>query len=445
MAGIVVPVILHLWNDRQGKVLAIGSIALLEKRSSRRAWSRRLSEWWLLLLRCLLLIVLALLLAGPVWKRGSGVREKGWVLVDSAVVVQTEGTVYKPLMDSLAAAGYERHVMSEVNYWEAYQAADREAPAGAPFVVFSTGWVSRFGGERPSTFRPVRWYTYTPKDSVRHWTAAAWLTPSDSIRVLEGSSGPTGSYYRARMLSRDSPLAVKVDTAALRITIYMGPEYIQDGRYLAAGLRALASFSGRKIRLNIAGSMDAVSGEMDWLFWLSPAPLPLEAKTVHVLRYEPGKAVAVGTWLRGEPGIGITKEIEGGEGYAAVWEDGYGRCLLGREDIGNGEPIGRPQDSEGRRVYHYFSRMDPGWNGLVWSRSFPVLLSRLLFEGGLDEAQDRRVLDPEQVVPVKRGDRVGKTEESLLDLGPVCWVLLLLLFILERVVSFVPSPNKRSY
>src|SRR5216684_1533812 len=96
MAGIIVPVAIHLWNNKQGKVLAIGSIAFLEKTSRRKARSRKLSEWGLLLLRCLLLILLSLLLAGPFWKSTSSAEgKKGWVLGGEGV----KG--YRPTIDSL--------------------------------------------------------------------------------------------------------------------------------------------------------------------------------------------------------------------------------------------------------------------------------------------------------------------------------------------------------
>jgi hypothetical protein len=253
-------------------------------------------------------------------------------------------------------------------------------------------------------------------------------------------------------------LAVRVDTAGMRVTIYAGSGYMQDGRYLAAALGALKQFTSRRVQINVTTKIKEIGEKQDWLFWLSPAPLPFAGMAGHVLRYEPGKAVVVDTWLRGESGVEIGKEIEGGARYAAEWEDGYGRVLLGREGMGRGV------------VYHFFSRCDPGWNGLVWSRSFPVLLSRLLFDGGLDSVADRRVLDPAQVVPMRRPverdrDRIGKTGGrltdpgktggrlpdpgrtggTLVDLGPVCWGLLLLLFIMERVAAIVTAPDKRSY
>src|SRR5579872_4843154 len=101
-AAIVVPVLLHLWNDRRGKVLQVGSVELLAGGRRRMAWRRRVSEWLLLVVRCLLLVALALLMAGPVRR----FAVKGWVLGGGRVA------------DSLVKAGWERHSFRDsANYW----------------------------------------------------------------------------------------------------------------------------------------------------------------------------------------------------------------------------------------------------------------------------------------------------------------------------------------
>jgi hypothetical protein len=471
MAGIAAPVLLHLWNDRQGKVLPVGSVALLERRSPRQRWSRRLSEWWLLLLRCLLLMALALLLAGPSWRSGPG-GKAGWILEEGAGAHAGAGPAdidrwYKPLIDSLLKAGYERRVwdgspagaawdgapagaamgVGERSYWDGFRAADKAAPGGMPFYVFTTGWASRFQGSRPSTDRPVHWYIYTPTDSVSRWIGGAWLSSPDSIRIAEGSSGPTGSSYSYRMapagrlpVSPDSQPPVTVDTAVVRIAIYADPDHMHDSRYLAAAVRALEEFSRRRIELRISGTMPGK--KVDWLFWLSPQPIPAGDRAKHVLQYEPGRAVPVDTRVQG---VDIGKEISADRDYETIWKDGYGRTLLGLERTEHGE------------VYHFFSRFDPEWNGLVWSRSFPVWLERLVF-GGSEDRQDRRVLDPEQILPVKKevagneraeaGERIKADGAEIaagtrgFDLGPACWILIVLLFILERVVSFATTQTK---
>src|SRR5882724_4127449 len=114
MAGVIAPVVIHLWNNKRGKVLAIGSIAFLEKASPKKARSRKVSEWLLLLLRCFLLMLLAFLLAGPYWKKKPGAGKKGWVLVGEGA-----GDL-KVLIDPLVKEGYERHDMKDSSWWHAF-------------------------------------------------------------------------------------------------------------------------------------------------------------------------------------------------------------------------------------------------------------------------------------------------------------------------------------
>jgi hypothetical protein len=168
-----------------------------------------------------------------------------------------------------------------------------------------------------------------------------------------------------------------------------------------------------------------------------------------------------------------------------------------------GKEIGGRNQETGSGRYHLFTRFDPDWSGLSWSRSFPVLLASLLFsEGGprFSEdnpgtaiAADRRVLDPEQITPLQgdagaerqaaalrmltarvkgndraemRKDWAGMTNDraemrkdwaemtndraemrkdwaemkmpprGATDLAPAAWLLIILLFILERVISY---------
>jgi hypothetical protein len=417
MAAIAAPVMLHFWNDRRGKALRIGSISLLKGASQRMAWSRRLSQWWLLLLRCLLLIMLAILLAGPYWRRTGGAGHvKGWVLEDAAFgATRGEGTAgeggavapaagLRVMIDSLVKAGWERHILRDsANYWNGLRAADREAPAGAPFCVVTTGLLRRFSGERPSTERAIHWYTYTPADSVRHWIRAAWLSGPDSVRVLRGLSRSTGTNYSGETVVRGSQQPVAVDTSVLRVAVCADPAFLQDGRYVAAALRALQQYTRRRMEVAETGRAPAAA---DWLFWLSLRPLPAGAFT-HVLYYVHGK----------EGGADMRVA---GDGW---WKDG-----------------------DGHRVF------DADWNEMVWNGSLPVRMEKLLYGEDTDVVEDRRVIDPEQILPAHgrggeplagggrdaaglSGSRDAGLPGGGIDLAPAVWWLILLLFITERMVS----------
>ena len=325
MAGVAIPVIIHLWNDRRGKVLFIGSVALLAGVSRRAAWSPRLTQLWLLLLRCLLVIALAVLLAGPYFfRRASG---SGWVLI--------AGHHFEA--DSLVKAGFERHVLdSGVNYWEAFRRADSIAPVGVPFFVFTPGLLSGFGGTRPVTGREVHWKVYPVGDSVSDWVDGAYRVSGDSILVVRGLSRGTGTYFqRERVADYEG---IVVDTAALKVSL-VGSRV--EAKYMRAALKALGEYTGRRIR-------------------------------------------------------------EGSSGIAVHWR--------------------------------------PEWEGAAWDGRLPVVLGELIFHHVMS-GKDRRVIDPDQVTPVRIGGLEGGVAERL-DLRPAMWVVLFVLFVLERIKVFRDGRQK---
>lgn len=330
MTGIAIPVIVHLWNDRRGKVLRIGSVALLVGASRRAAWSPRLTQLWLLLLRCLLVIALGVLLAGPYFfRRASG---KGWVLVAGRHATA----------DSLVRAGFEPHVLdSGGNYWEAFRRMDSVAPAGIPFFVFTPSLVSGFGGTRPVTSREVHWNVYPPGDSVERWVEGAYRVSADSVLVVRGLSRGTGTtFHRERVASRGAEFeGVVVDTAAVVVSL-VGSRV--EGNYLRAALKALGEYTGRKIRVGPSGT---------------------------VVRW--------------------------------------------RQE----------------------------WEKAAWDGSLPVVLGELIFRSGVSD-QDRRVIDPAQVAPVRVNGGMPGIADVRVDLRPVMWGIVFVFFVLERIKAYRDGRQK---
>jgi len=396
MAAISVPVAVHLWNDRRGKVLRIGSVALLTGMSKRLAWSRRITQWWLLLLRCLLLVALAFLLAEPYWTR-LAIKGKGWVLVEGS------GGNFAPVIDSLVKAGYERHVLGgEGNNWAGFREADSMALPGEDFYIFSTALAGRFSGSRPTTDRKVHWDVYAPADSVTHWVQRAWLSSADSVMVLEGSSRATGTVWNRRVVAVGQA-GLKVDTTSIRVRIVADGAFASDGKYVEAAVKALRRVTGRNI----------VFGDGGWLFWLSARPVIGEGYE-RIWCYAQGKEVAADTWMEG---VHVMKEIVVAPVGVPVWRDGYGRGVLSKE--GN--------------VFRFYSRLDANWGDLVWSSRLPVLLEGLMIADEQAGSFDRRVLDPAQLRPVKLTGVHREAGVERVDLRPVFWVLVSGLFLLERI------------
>ncbi|HVU57401.1 MAG TPA: BatA domain-containing protein [Puia sp.] len=415
MAGIIAPVVIHLWNNKTGRVLSIGSIDFLDRVSLKKARSRRISDWWLLVLRCLLLILLALLLAGPVWKQRPGADgKKGWVLVGGAIATGTSQ------VDSLVAAGFQRHDMTGDSWWESFHALDQQAPAGIPFYVFTDGLLRHFSGVRPVSSRPVYWYVGDPKDSTVQWVQAAWKLGFDSMRVITASSRAKGTSYSYRIYGRDT---TAVDTTTLHVVIYADEKYTHDGQWVDGAVRALQQFTRRNIV--ISGRLD---GPADWVFWLSAKPLDI--KGANIVSYEPGRETPVDTWIRGSD-IPVEKEAGQSRQWLPVWTDGFGRPLLALEE------------TDGGRRYHFYSHFDPTWNGLVWSRDFPVRMGELLLPDAPTKGADRRVIDSAQVTPSggDNGQRGNPVMETSIDLSNLGWLLVFLTLAAERILSFKRAKN----
>jgi hypothetical protein len=405
LAGIVVPVILHLLNDRKGRVVRIGSVGLLAGPKRRTAWRPRISQWWLLVLRSLLVAALALLLAGPYVLRAP--VGKGWVLVGNA------GKTYLPVIDSLVSAGYEYHELTDTtNYWDGFRAADAQAPAGLSFYVFTTGLARRFSGPRPVTARVVNWFVFAPSDSVVRWDAAAWLD-SGNVGVLRGESRGTGTTW-LREKEPELAAVANLDSVPLRYRIIADGASRGDGKYVRAALKTLSGMTGRPIE----------EGDGGWLFWLSDRPLPLTDTYRRVFCYARGATRLVDTRMAS---LRMTREIEGGSVDSAVWRDGFGHAVLARRG----------------KVYYFFSRLNPEWGDLVWSGEWPVLLEGLVLGEVQAGTHDRRVLDPGQIRPLveaSAGNKAAGLERG--DLKPALWVLLLLLFLAERSIATFDGRKK---
>ncbi|GMQ27641.1 BatA domain-containing protein [Algoriphagus confluentis] len=75
LLGLTIPVLIHLWNGKKGKVIAWAAFPWLDPKESQSSRSIKLENWLLLLIRILLLAMLVFLLAGLIWKGFGSSRE----------------------------------------------------------------------------------------------------------------------------------------------------------------------------------------------------------------------------------------------------------------------------------------------------------------------------------------------------------------------------------
>ena len=339
MAGIIIPVLIHLWNQKPGKILKIGSIALLTESSKQYARSFRLNELLVLLLRCLLIIFLALVLAKPQWLQPfNPVKQKGWILADKQNLSQVY-THFKPMIDSLIKAGFEFHDFNTgfkkekleealkssadttgknaVSYWSLIADLDEKIPSKFPLYLFTGSSLKNFRGNKPNSSLDLNWHTYIDTDAVSVSINAAYLISPDSARLVMTNSRPSSTFYTTEditvsknqnpdfhitntentlLVSFHDSKPVSIDTSTLHISIFTD-SYIHDARYLQAAIEAIQQFSRKKIKVTVINNEANIPSKQDWLFWLSAQPLKNIDQANNILTYEKGKEQTVHSWL----------------------------------------------------------------------------------------------------------------------------------------------------
>jgi hypothetical protein len=485
-AALIVPVVVHLWNIRPGKVLKVGSILLIPAAVLRKTRSLILSDIPLFILRCLLLLLLALLLAAPVWqKKLSTAGVTGWLLIPKENFKDCYQR-FKGRIDSLANAGYAFHYLNRdftpadlktvllqppdsamhnnagtppANYWNLIRRLDTKVASALPVYLFTPGQARYFTGQKPRISLNLHWQTYTPADSTAGWIAGAWLNNQDNIRVLQGVSKPSGTAYSYSVVQHGSPVTVTfangrpsvnltqgqsrpvaIDTSVLRLAIY-ADHNAADAVYLHAALAAAATLIPGKTTISQYNDARTIPDKMNWLFWLSEKPVAKNVRHMpgNLLYYETGKVIGTDSWLIDnsaasaafghEQKTGLFKSISAPPSDDSVlWHDGLGRPLL------------RLQAQGSTKIYHFYTRFSPGWNDLVWSSEFPAWLLQLITTEkapAIAGKNDRRVLDTEQVMPGHSDEpRIADVKTTTaLNLTKYFWLILAMLFLAERRLS----------
>lgn len=472
LAAVSIPVIIHLWNIRPGKTLKVGSISLITEASKSTRRSFKLLDILLLILRCLLMTLLALLLAVPVWQKyASAQKAKGWMLIPKESFKETYQK-YKPTIDSLDKAGYEFHYFNKgfakqdlktvladssvkdtaisANYWGLVKQLENSI-GDNPVYLFTQNGIDHFKGSKPRIkLNSLHWQTYTAKDSVARWIDHAFITNNGAIKVTVGSSMPSATNFTTQTVQgggnndviinvqngqpfvslKNTNESVAVDTSTLHIAIYTDKHQVDAG-YLKAALSAAVNFMGRKSVIRQYSSPAQIPNGQSWLFWLSEQPVKagLLKSSKNIFQYEGGKVSDVNSWI--DPGhIALAKMVNSTSAYEAIWKDGFGKPILGLDD----------------NAWHFYSRFNPLWNDLVWSDDFPKLMLKLLLEGRPSQpnGHERRILNNQQLQPeifAQPMPQLSYRTNEQADPSKYFWLLLVLLFIAERILSHKKSTS----
>jgi hypothetical protein len=463
LAGLVIPLIIHLWNVKQGKTLKIGSISLLGEAAPLSSRSYRIADWLLLLLRLLLIILLAFLLAEPYMNKEAGKGgQKGWLLIGKNSFSSTYREQKKSI-DSLLKAGYElrnfdigfskinlndtliKDSLSNnetVSYLSLLRQLNERLPAGFPVTLYADQQLNKLAGALPVVDFNLQWKEIGKTDTVRNWTTVS------AGKTYEATSSPSLTSYRN--------LDTAKEPASVSVLLFNGGN-TADGNYVTAALDAIADFTKRRIEVKQWNAQYNSDLKYDIGFWLSDQPLANNfLKNINqagrLFSYETGKTVAVHSLIDLQPGkagneavVELNRRIVATANQGeSIWKDGFGSPVLSLEK------------EKSLDHYHFYSRLNPQWTTLVWSGQFvkalmPIILgnenagqgSGFGFEPHPGDQRRTAGLFSQKHASAVQSAGMNK-EGTQEPLNRFFWLLALAVFLLERILSF-SNKNKGNH
>ncbi|WP_316829971.1 BatA domain-containing protein [Pedobacter aquatilis] len=433
-AGLIIPLIIHLWNVKQGKTLKIGSIVLLGESSRASSKSFRINDWLLLLLRALLLILIAFLITQPFLRKTISNKGSGWILVEKSMFPQVFKDNRKTI-DSLLKLNYKIHDFNtgfanielkdtintdtskagSISYTSLLNQLNGTLSSGNTVYLFADRRLAKFGNQLPQTGYKLQWKALNQTD-----TLSSWITDYAG-KKYEAKSTPSNTTYTAIKDNNIIPVKIAIYETAGN----------NDKKYLIAALKAIESFTGRRIEINPTGKADIA-------FWLSAKPVASDFKSAintngTLFQYESGKIIDEHSFIIIEGNkVTLNKRIEAPKSLSNSWEDGFGNTVLAKEKANN------------INIFHFYNRLNPQWNQLVWDETFIKALLPIIFPdqgtedfGFEQNPADQRQLSEKQEknIQVSTPSLAANTIQSP-ALSNFFWIAALLLFIIERILSF---------
>lgn len=479
LASILLPILIHLWNVKQGKTLKIGSIAFLGESSNKSSRSFKITDWLLLIIRCLLLILIAFLLAQPfINQKIVAQNDKGWVLLNQNDLIEVYQQEQKTI-DSLLERGFELHdfnfgfkvlnladtisvEQANLNNQALLQQLNSTLPQGYKVYLFAKNQINKTDEKQIQTTLNIVFKPFITQDSVIEKVVDAYQTAQDSTRVLVLKTNPNESQYELIALTNENKNIdlkiengfsfvktksqlnwTKVNNQTLQIAIY-NPKN-EAFNYLSAALNSIRDYTQKKMVWQKIQKDEFAQTDADLLFWLSDEQIPKGLKLkqgAKLFIQQAGKEELINSTLNlnnDANKIDLFKRVAYQEDESiSVWNDGFGKPVL---TFTKENQINK---------FIFYSRFEPQWTDLVWKADFaqamlPVVLAQpesIQNFGFEKDSIDSRVWDKSQNFFAKTAfKQVNFNAQSQKSISNWFWLSAFLLLLIERVLSYLKGKN----
>jgi hypothetical protein len=446
LASLVFPILIHLWQVKSGKTLKIGSISLLGENAASNARSWHLNDLLLLFLRCLVLTLLAFLLAKPYLRdKYQQTKQAGWILLSQDELKQVYDT-QKQTIDSLLAKGYEIHHLGygfkrlhlrdtaeiitntsnnkKLNYSSLLKQLNDQLQPKFNLWIFAPKYAHQFDEVLPATHLEINWKEIAPLEGLNNYY----------VELLNKK-------YQAKNTESIIAYATVSEQHTRTLNVVIKPAHTEDARYVKAALQAISHYLNQPFTFN----NDINNNQsVDLLFWLDENSIP---RQIHqkvktnglIFRYADGKIDHNPTYLASqnsfEP-ITLKRKISStNTKEEIIWRGGDGRAILSKET--QKQPLS----------YKFYSELNPKHTDLIWHESFVSMLMALVFGEGktnfgfVNHANEKLTNTAPVASFNKQKQSKPKTIAATKNLDHLVWLLLVMVLLAERILTFKTKPS----
>lgn len=290
LLGLAVPLAIHLLHKRSQRVIKVGSLHTFRGGTPVQARHVKLNQTGLLLLRCLMLTLLVLLLAQPVvFKKEE--QQKRYLFIAPELAAQLDA-------DSLKAKGYEARLLqpglpllagavkadsSRYSYWDVFREIDMLKDAGDTVWLRFYPTLNRFSGDRPLLSKVYQPLAVPERKVQQHFIKAVqqpgqqlalqyWL-PQQGVWKYQRKTVPAADSVS---LKKYSSFTAPQQQDTLRLVLHHSREYTNEAMHWTAALQIIDSmWQDRVIKLeNISDPEQFPAKGADVWVWLSEAEPP---------------------------------------------------------------------------------------------------------------------------------------------------------------------------
>ena len=309
LLGILIPIVIHLWNRKKVLTIKVGSIKMLKESEPKRTSSIRPNEWWLLLLRITMITLLVFILAEPILKSEEDKEPITFIIEPDLLHLRS----IEALLDSIPlnaqrvlAKGFPKvedynlqtaktHVPE---YWQ--MAQEMENLATDSVVVFTRGLISGLRGMRPKIHQHINWIVMDTGEDTTALVEATMDRDSFELRsivsdrkrltyntskISKRNKEINVNYFRDSIQVNGDWIPLKVDNP-LKVLIVADDSLATKLKYLKSAYRAVGKFLNSPIEINSVKEMDTLDLEAyATLVWFSKEKFKDHA--INTLLYRP--------------------------------------------------------------------------------------------------------------------------------------------------------------